>query len=121
MCSYSDFHVDDYDSDSHETDHVLLLLPGQVKMISLMWLTICSHWKRKTSTCLASGWVAISHKWLMEKYNSELFLNEMLYFWLTQVDKVAERGTPSWETLTKLKALEHHTIQQTGLAKKIKH
>ena len=61
--------------------------------------------------------LGISHSRLMEKYNSELFLNEMLYFWLTLIDRVAEMGTPSWETLAK--ALEHHSIGQTGLGNKI--
>ena len=59
--------------------------------------------------------LGISRKQLMEKYNSELFLKEMLYFWLTQVDKVAVKGTPSWETLAK-----DHTIRQTGHAQKLR-
>ena len=61
--------------------------------------------------------LSIGHKRLTNIKQSDTFLMEMIYFWLTGVDRVAEKGKPTWEMLAK--ALEHPVIGQTGLAKKI--
>ena len=61
--------------------------------------------------------LGISHKRLIEIKQSDTFLGEMIYFWLTRVDNVLSEGIPTWETLAK--ALNHSTIRQTGLAEKI--
>lgn len=60
--------------------------------------------------------LGISHNRLMKSKDSVFFLNEMINFWLTQVDKVPEKGIPSWKGLVEV--LKSH-IGQTGLANKI--
>ena len=61
--------------------------------------------------------LGISHKRLKGIKESELFLNDMVDFWLSEVDNVSKIGTPSWEVLVSV--LKHPMIGQNGLAQKI--
>ena len=61
--------------------------------------------------------LGISHKRLKGIKDSEMFLNDMVDFWLSEVDNVSKKGTPSWEVLVDV--LKHPMIGQNGLAQKI--
>ena len=61
--------------------------------------------------------LGISHKRLKGIKGSEMFLNDMVDFWLSEVDNVSKKGTPSWEVLVDV--LKHPMIGQNGLAQKI--
>ena len=61
--------------------------------------------------------LGINHKRLMEVKESKFFLNEMVQFWLSEVDNVSKKGTPSWEVLVDV--LNLPMIGQNGLAQKI--
>ena len=61
--------------------------------------------------------LGISHTCLMGVKESEFFLNQMVQFWLSEVDNVSKKGTPSWKVLADV--LKHPMIGQNGLAQKI--
>ena len=61
--------------------------------------------------------LGISHNRLEDKKESNTFLYDMIGFWLNQVDRVADKGKPSWVRLAQ--ALKNPTLGQVGLAKKI--
>ena len=64
--------------------------------------------------------LGIAHHRLKEMKKQDLleFRNDVIWKWLEQVDRVAKKGVPRWEGLSR--ALEHSTIGQTGLAHTIR-
>ena len=63
--------------------------------------------------------LGLSHPRLKKMEDSRTFLDDVVYAWLTRVDRVAERGGVSWGTL--VAALRHSRVGQNGIADKIEH
>ena len=63
--------------------------------------------------------LGLDHLHLKKMKTSETYLEDVVYAWLSRMDRVAEKGLPSWSALAK--ALRHSRVGHNGIAASIEH